>query len=122
MIKLSQRTAVISLLALILLQVLWELWLAPIRPGGSLLVIKALLLCLPLRGLLHGRRYTFQWSSMFILAFLTEGIMRATSRNQTEVWLAAAEILLSTVFFTAVVIYSRLSRAPVTIPNDPKTD
>ncbi len=110
MIKNAQRTAVLALLALISLQLFWELWLAPIRPSGSLLAMKALLLCMPLRGLLHGKRYTFQWSSMFILAFLTEGIMRATSHNPTEVWLSLTEVLLSTVFFCAVVVYSRFTR------------
>ena len=41
--------AVASLLALILLTLAWELWLAPLRPGGSWLVLKAAILLLPLR-------------------------------------------------------------------------
>ncbi len=31
-----------SLIALILLSLAWELWLAPLRPGGSWLVLKIL--------------------------------------------------------------------------------
>ena len=38
-----------SLVALILLCTLWELWLAPLRPGGSMLVLKVLQLLLNLR-------------------------------------------------------------------------
>ena len=65
-----------SLLALIFLCLAWELWLAPLRPGGSWLALKALPLLLPLMGILHGRRYTYQWASMLILAYFAEGVMR----------------------------------------------
>ena len=69
--------AVGSLLGLILLCLAWELWLAPLRPGGSYLALKALPLVLPMAGILSGRRYTYQWTSMFILAYFIEGVMRA---------------------------------------------
>ncbi|MDO9188279.1 MAG: DUF2069 domain-containing protein, partial [Sulfurimicrobium sp.] len=59
--------AITSLIALILLSLAWEGWLAPVRPGGTLLVIKALPLLLPLFGILRGKVYTFQWASMLIL-------------------------------------------------------
>ena len=65
--------AVASLLALILLTLAWELWLAPLRPGGSWLVLKAAILLLPLMGVLKEKVYTYQWSSMFILAFFEVG-------------------------------------------------
>ena len=55
-----QLTASTSLIALIFLCVAWELWLAPLRPGGSWLVLKALPLLAPLMGILKGRRYTYQ--------------------------------------------------------------
>lgn len=64
-----------SLIALILLCAAWELWLAPVRPGGSWLALKALLLAWPLPGVLRKNRYTMQWASMFILLFFTEGIV-----------------------------------------------
>ena len=41
-------TASASLAALILLCLAWELWLAPLRPGGSYLALKALPLVFPL--------------------------------------------------------------------------
>jgi len=50
--------AVGSLLGLIVLSLVWELWAAPLRPGGSLLALKALPLCVPLAGLLKNRMYT----------------------------------------------------------------
>jgi uncharacterized membrane protein len=66
------RAALASLLGLLALCLAWELWLAPLRPGGSWLVLKALPLLAPLFGVLQERRYSFQWSSMLALAYLAE--------------------------------------------------
>ena len=103
--------ASISLLALIALCLLWELWLAPLRPGGSLVALKALPLVLPLRGILAGRRYTYQWSSMLILAYFAEGVTRAWAEQAASRALAVTEIVLSVAFFAAAVSYARLTRA-----------
>jgi len=100
-----------SLVALLVLCLAWEMWLAPLRPGGSFLALKAAPLALPLTGVLAGRRYTYQWSSMLILAYLAEGVVRAWSERGASQWLAAAEIALSLVFFASVVAYARLTRA-----------
>jgi len=105
-----RKAATASLVALIVLCLAWELWLAPLRPGGSLIALKALPLALPLRGILDGRRYTYQWSSMLILAYFAEGVTRAWAERGASQLLAAAETVLSTVFFAAVVAYARLTR------------
>ena len=97
-----------SLIALIALSLAWELWLAPLRPGGSLLALKALPLALPLSGILKGKRYTYQWSSMLILAYFAEGATRAWSESSV---LAVAELVLSLIFFAAAVSYARMTRA-----------
>ena len=99
-----------ALVALIGLCLAWELWLAPLRPGGSLVALKALPLVLPLTGILRGRRYTYQWSSMLILAYFAEGVVRAWSERGLSQLLAAGEIALSLAFFAAVVAYARLTR------------
>ncbi len=96
-----------SLVALILLCAAWELWLAPVRPGGSWLALKALLLAWPLPGVLRRNRYTMQWASMFILLFFTEGIVRATSDAGLSRSLAWGEVMLSVVFFFATIFYLR---------------
>jgi len=100
-----------ALLALIVLCLAWELWLAPLRPGGSWLALKALPLALPLTGVLLGRRYTYQWASMFILAYFAEGTMRAWAETGLSRGLAWAEIILSLAFFAAAVSFARLTRA-----------
>ncbi|HYL02212.1 MAG TPA: DUF2069 domain-containing protein, partial [Steroidobacteraceae bacterium] len=75
--------------ALIALCLAWELWLAPLRPGGSLLALKALPLCSSIAGIFAGRRYTYQWSTMLILAYFAEGTMRAWSERGASQLLAA---------------------------------
>lgn len=109
-----QLTSLACLGLLVILCLGWELWWAPLRPGGSWLALKAAPLMLPLAGLLTGRRYTYQWSSMFILLYFMEGVVRATSDAGPSRWLAVAEALLATTFFVAVVAYARLTRAPRT--------
>lgn len=109
--RLAQAVASASLIALIFLCVAWELWLAPVRAGGSALALKALPLLLPLFGVLRGKRYTYQWSSMLILAYFSEGVVRAWSERGAGQALALAEIALALVFFTSAILYARLTGA-----------
>ena len=95
------------LMALILLCLAWELWLAPLRLGGSYLALKALPLTLCLPGILMGKRYTYQWSSMLVLAYFAEGATRAWGDRGPAQTLALAEVALSVVFFAAAVGYAR---------------
>ena len=108
MIRLIASTA---LGALLVLCIAWELWLAPLRPGGSLLALKALPLALPIAGLLQGKRYTYQWSSMLILAYFAEGVTRAWAETGIGRTLAGAEVALSVTYFAAAVSYARTTRA-----------
>ena len=103
--------AAATLCGLLVLCLAWELWLAPLRPGGSYVAFKALPLLLPLPGIFAGKVYTYRWSSMLVLAYLGEGAMRALSERGTSQILAMLEIVLSAAFFAAVVSYVRLSRA-----------
>jgi uncharacterized membrane protein len=100
--------ASLSLLALIVLCVLWEALLAPLRPGGSWMVIKALPLLIPLRGVVKRENYTMQWSSMLIWLYFTEGVVRAASdRILLSSLLAGLEVALSLIFFFSVILYLR---------------
>jgi uncharacterized membrane protein len=97
----------VSLIALILLCVAWELALAPLRPGGSWLVLKVLPLLLPLRGVLKRDLYTMQWSSMLILLYFTEGIVRGTTDQGLSATLGWSEVALACVFFFCAILYLR---------------
>jgi uncharacterized membrane protein len=111
----TRALAVGSLLALIVLGLAWELWLAPLRPGGSWLALKVLPLTLPLAGLLKNRMYTYRWVSLLVWIYFTEGVVRATSDRGAGVPLAALEVLLCLVLFIACAMHVRwrLRHAPV---------
>ena len=97
-----------SLLALIALCLVWELWLAPLRPGGSWLVLKVLPLLLPLRGVLKGSLYTMQWASMLILLYFMEGVVRVYSDpSAASVTMAGIEVALSLAFYLCAIFYVR---------------
>ncbi|MEM4989056.1 DUF2069 domain-containing protein [Collimonas sp. H4R21] len=100
--------AVGSLLGLIALGLAWELALAPLRPGGSWMVLKVLPLLFPLRGVLKRDVYTMQWASMLILLYFTEGIVRATSDSSfLSSRLGWIEVALSVIFFFCTILYLR---------------
>lgn len=97
-----------SLGGLIVLCVLWEAWLAPLRPGSFLLSLKALPLLLPLRGAIRRRVYTIQWSSMLIWLYFIEGVVRGF-RNPDPMtsWLAWLEVALVVLFFISAILFLR---------------
>ena len=100
--------AVGSLLWLILLCLAWELALAPVRPGGSWLALKALPLCIPLAGLLKNRMYTYRWVSLVVWLYFTEGVVRAWSDKPPSNWLALGEVALCLLLFIACALHVRL--------------
>ena len=101
-----------SLIALIALSLIWEGWLAPLRPGGSWLILKGAFLLLPLFGILRGRRYTYKWVSLFVQFYLLEGLVRATSDSGLSRWLAVAETTLAGLLFVSVILFIRATRSP----------
>jgi uncharacterized membrane protein len=100
-----------SLIALILLCTAWELWLAPLRPGGSMLVLKVVPLLAGLFGILRGKRYTYQWMSMLILLYFTEGTVRAMSDTGLSQLIAVGETVLTVIFFFSAIYYAKATRA-----------
>ena len=96
-----------SLVLLIALGIAWELFLAPLRPGGSWLVLKVLPLLLPLRGILRANRYTCQWASMLSLAYFVEGVVRTYSDAAPSRYLAAIQAVLSAVLFVSLILLAR---------------
>jgi uncharacterized membrane protein len=100
--------AVTSLVLLFAWLLAWEIVVAPLHPGGSLLALKALPLLLPLRGVLKRDLYTLQWSSMVILIYLVEGIVRAWSdRTELSRMMALGETLLVVAYFLCALLYLR---------------
>ena len=112
--------AVGSVLALIALSLAWELYLAPLRPGGSWLVLKALPLCIPLAGLLKNRMYTYRWVSLVVWLYFIEGVVRGWSDRPPGNYLAMAEIALCMTLFVACTLHVRLRLAHPHGPDTPQ--
>ncbi|MCC2959306.1 DUF2069 domain-containing protein [Massilia sp. IC2-278] len=104
--KIFHAGAIASLIWLIGWLVAWEIWVAPLHPGGSLLALKALPLLVPLRGVIKRDLYTLQWSSMVILVYFAEGAVRAWSDElEASRLMAVGEIVLVCVYFACALLY-----------------
>ena len=101
-------TAAVSLFGLIVLGVLWEMVLAPVRPGGSLLALKVLPLILPLAGVLKNRMYTYRWLSLLVWLYFTEGAVRAWSDKPPSNYLAMIEVVLCLLLFAACSLHVKI--------------
>lgn len=107
-VEATRWVAVGSVAGLILLGIAWELWLAPLRPGGSWLALKVLPLLFPLPGLLRRRMYTYRWVSLLLWLYFAEGVVRATSDRGMSASLAMIEVVLSLVLFAACALHVRV--------------
>jgi uncharacterized membrane protein len=105
-----QRIAVATVAALILLDVLWEIWLAPLKPGGSWLAMKALPLAIAWPALARGARKARQWLTLLLPLYLAEAIVRAVSERGRHAMVAAVATALIVVAFAALLASFRAAR------------
>jgi uncharacterized membrane protein len=105
----ARLCGIVCLLTLIVLGIAWELRLAPLRPGGSWLALKVLPLIAALPGFIAARRYTYQWMSLAVWLYFTEGIVRATSDRGLSSKLGWLETVLAIGLFAACAIYARMT-------------
>ena len=103
-------TASLSLIGLIILNLFWEIFYNPLNSMGSLMVIKSVILLIPLSGILKKNRYTYQWSSMFILLFFIEGVVRFYSESGVSQSMALYQIILSSIFFVSTMFFCKITR------------
>ena len=84
----------------------WYSWLAPatLFPTALVLIVLLVPLLFPLRGLLHGHKYTFAWSCFLALLYFTHGVMEAYSDNLTRP-LGLLEIMFSSLWFLSAMAY-----------------
>ena len=114
-----QRAALASYLLLILLSVLWEGWLAPApkAPPGFWLTVKALLLLLPLPGMLRDQPRSYLWASLLVMLYFMEGTMLLYLHRAEGFALHAVlpyallETLLTLAFIASAGFYIRAARA-----------
>lgn len=105
----ARAAALAGLVALIVLGLAWELWLAP--TGHRTLAVKVLPLLLAVPGLLHDRLRTFRWLSLSIWLWFIEGMVRATGDRGGSAVLAALEVALCLAVFVASLARVRAAAA-----------
>jgi len=115
-IEMTRWLALGSLSGLIVLGLAWEMWLAPIRPGGSLLALKVLPLCIPLAGFLKNRMYTYRWVSLMVWVYFAEGATRAWSDRPPGNYLAMIEVVLCLILFAACALHVRIRLKAAAVP------
>jgi uncharacterized membrane protein len=113
--------AIAVLLSLIALTLVWELWLAPLRTGGSWLALKTTPLFLPLAGIVRGRTYTYRWGTMLILAYFAEGAGCMYTEHGSSAALAAIEVVLALTFFAIAIAYTRIARSDAALSGERST-
>ena len=93
------------------LLIAWYGWLAPSTHFPTALVLMVMLvpLLFPLRGLLHGRKYTYAWSCFLALLYFTHGVVEAYSDALTRP-LALLEITFSSIWFLSAMAYIKTAR------------
>lgn len=107
-----RRIVLACFVALIALGLAWETWLAPLRPGAWVLALKVVPLAVALPAIARGAVRAYQWWSMGVLFYLTEGLVRATSDTGPSVPLAVVETLLAAIAFLAILGYVRSKARP----------
>jgi uncharacterized membrane protein len=96
-----------GLLALTMLTLLWETVLAPLRPGGSWLALKALPLALLLVGVLRGSDKARQWLALLLPFYLAEALVRAVTEPGRHGLVAGAAFVLTLATFAALLGWAR---------------
>jgi uncharacterized membrane protein len=104
------RLALIAATALMLLELLWELLLAPLRPGGSWLALKALPLALLLPGVARGALRPRQVLAFVLLPLFAEGLVRALTEAGRHALVAGTAAAIAACAFTALVLSFRAER------------
>ncbi len=107
--RVGRVLTLIGHLGLIVLFLNWLTWLSPPQtvPRALVLILVLTPLLLPLRGLLHGRRYTHQWTSFLSMLYFAIAIDLWMNPAAGAAALGALAVLLSLLQFVGCVMYAR---------------
>ena len=108
-IRLPARVTIAGLVALTLLEILWEAVLAPI-PGARWLALKALPLALLVPGVARGERRPRQWLSLLVPFYFAEALVRALTETGRHSAVAAMAALLAAITFLALLAWFRAEK------------
>lgn len=106
----AARLAVAGTLALILLELLWELVLAPLGGHASWLALKAVPLAVLLPGTSRGARKARQWLALLLPFYAAEGLVRAAAEPGRQAVVAGVACTVATITFVALLAWFRAER------------
>jgi uncharacterized membrane protein len=101
----APRLALASTFALALLEVLWEMALAPLAPGGSWLALKAVPLATMLPGAARGHRRPRQWLALLLPFYAAEAFVRAFTGDGRLALVAGTACALAIAAFVALLTW-----------------
>ncbi len=104
------RLALAGLLALTVTEFLWEMLLAPLRPGGSWLALKALPLALLVAALTRGSRRAQQWLALLLPFYFAEAVVRVLTESGRHALVAGFAAVIAAVSFVALLSWARARR------------
>ncbi len=110
-ITITRWCTLISFFGLLFLLLSWFTWLAPPReaPRAVLIVLLVVPLLFPMRGILHGKRYTHQWVSFLACFYFMVGIDASFNHAEGQAWLGYLTVVLSLLLFLGATFYARFS-------------
>jgi uncharacterized membrane protein len=105
-----RRTTAALLATLALVEICWELWLAPLKPGGSWLALKALPLVALWPGAVRSRTRALQWALLLLPWYFAEGVVRGFSESGRHALCAVTAAALSLATIASGLAYVRLAK------------
>lgn len=110
-VLLRLRAATAGLIvALVMLGLAWELWLAP--TGARTWALKVVPLALALPGVLRFRMFTHRWLALLVWLYVAEGALRGMTDGGVSAGLALAQALLAVTLFAACAAHVRWRLRP----------
>jgi uncharacterized membrane protein len=104
------RLAVALVAGLTFCEGLWELSLAPLRPGGSWLVLKVVPLAWVWFSLARGKRRARQLASLMLPLFAAEGVVRAMTESGRHAYVATVATALALAALVAILLSFRAEK------------
>ena len=105
-----RRSTAALLATLALMEICWELWLAPLKPGGSWLALKALPLVALWPGVVSSRTRALQWALLLLPWYFAEGVVRGFSESGRHALCAVAAAALSLATIASGLAYVHLAK------------
>ena len=103
----AARIAVAGTFALIALELLWELLLAPLAPRGSWLALKAVPLAALAPGVARGHRRARQWLALLLPFYAAEALVRAIAETGRHAIVASVTCAVAAAVFVALLAWLR---------------